>query len=147
MNPRYNTSESIKMEERGSTRRGVKGLVKGLLAFKQRHNFHSNLYPLGPTHQDDYTNRRHQAHWTGLDGQFVAPRHWIRPRQHRGRYGRTRGPRTIKKRKTRSYLVVFTNLTDQIGKCLIHIDPLLSRSLNKATSEMLCQITTLCACG
>ena len=71
MNPRHNTSESIKMEEGGSTRRGVKGLVKGLLALKQRHNFHSNLYPLGPTHQDDYTNRRHQAHWTGLDGQLL----------------------------------------------------------------------------
>ena len=61
--------------EEGEYERGVKGLVKGLLAFKQRHNFRSNLYPLGPTHQDDYTNRRHQAHWTGLDDQFVAPRH------------------------------------------------------------------------
>lgn len=46
----------------------------------------------------------------------------------------------------KSYLVIFTNLPHQIGKGLIHINPLFSRCLDKATTEMLCEITTLCVC-
>jgi hypothetical protein len=42
-----------------------------------------------------------------------------------------------------TYLVVFADLADQIGKCLIHINSLFSRCLNKATPEMLSKVATL----
>ena len=42
------------------------------------------------------------------------------------------------------YLVIFSDLADQIGKSLIDINSLLSRCLNKATPEMLSEVTTLC---
>jgi len=49
-------------------------VVKELPIFTQRHNFRSKLSRFDPTHQGGYTNPWHQAHWTGLDGQFVVPR-------------------------------------------------------------------------
>jgi hypothetical protein len=51
----------------------------------------------------------------------------------------------VGKNINRPYLVIFADFTDQIGKCLVHVNSLLSRGLNKATPEMLSKVTTLCA--
>jgi hypothetical protein len=106
------------------------------LFFTLRYNFRSRLCPLGPTHQDDCTNPWHQAHPLGQDDQFVVPRH----RGWSVWYKEARDTLVI----NGPYLVVFADLADQIGKSLIDINSLLSRCLNKATPEMLSEVTTLC---
>lgn len=44
----------------------------------------------------------------------------------------------------KSYLVVFTDFADEVAKCLVHIDALLSRCLNESAPQMLCKVATLC---
>jgi hypothetical protein len=40
-------------------------------------------------------------------------------------------------------LVIFANLTDKVGECLVDINALLGRSLDKLAAEMLGKITAL----
>lgn len=48
-----------------------------------------------------------------------------------------------RRRPTITNLVVSSNFTNEVGKCLIYIDPLLCRCLNELAVEVACKITSL----